>query len=79
MRTHEIFYVFHGNLHLYDISSHNHKFVKMHKPRTAGTDHPYGGTNGGEICCYDPPLPTSVIQFKNERGKHTTQKPTTMM
>ena len=28
---------------------------------------------------YDPPLPTSVLQFKSERGKHNTQKPSTMM
>ena len=29
--------------------------------------------------CYDPPLPTSILQFKSARGKHKTQKPTTMM
>ena len=28
---------------------------------------------------YDPPLPTSILEFKSERGKHKTQKPTTMM
>ena len=28
---------------------------------------------------YDPPLPTSILPFKSERGKHKTQKPTTMM
>ena len=100
-------------MYLYDISSHNHKFVKttpylnetnlygtknhptgekgcydpplptsvikMHKPCTSGVDHPYGNTNGGEKGCYDPPLPTSILQFKSERGKHKTQKPTTMM
>ena len=122
MRKHEMIYVFYENLPLYDISSHNRKFVKMHEPCTAGTDHLYGDTNGGEKGCYDPPLPTSVIheksqiskpmesgidtpygyckggtignvhgtnydpplptsvlQFKSERGKHKTQKPTTMM
>ena len=112
MRKHEMIYVFYENLPLYDISSHNHKFlntrephkettvygdlgiktyhlkydpplptsvIKMHKPCTAGTDHPYGNTNGGEKGCCDPPLPTSILQFKSERGKHTTQKPTTMM
>ena len=45
----------------------------------SGVDHPYGNTNGGEKGCYDPPLPTSILQFKSERGKHKTQKPTTMM
>ena len=53
--------------------------IKMHKPRSSGVDHLYGNTNGGEKGCYDPPLPTSVLQFKSERGKHKTQKPTTMM
>ena len=28
---------------------------------------------------YGPPLPTSVLQFKSEKGKHKTQKPSTMM
>ena len=28
---------------------------------------------------YDPPLPTSILQFKSEEGKHKTQKPSTMM
>ena len=65
MRKHEMICVFYENLLLYDISSHNHKFVKMVKPSTVGTDHPYGGTNGGEKGCYDPPLPTSVIKRSN--------------
>ena len=34
------------------------------------------GQNGST---YDPPLPTSILPFKSERGKHKTQKPTTMM
>ena len=110
MRKHEMIYVFYENLPLYDISSHNHKFlkaeaprtdtlygdtngcviqkydpplptsvIKKHKPCTSGVDHPYGNTNGGEKGSYDPPLPTSILQFKSERGKHKTQKPTTMM
>ena len=28
---------------------------------------------------YEPPLPTSILQFKSEKGKHKTQKPSTMM
>ena len=79
MRNHEMIYVFYENLPLYDISSHSHKFVKMDKPHTAGVDHPYGNTNGCEKSCYDPPLPTSILHFKSERGKHKTQKPTTLM
>ena len=53
--------------------------IKMLKPCIAGADHPYGNTNGSEKGSYDSPLPTSVLQFKSDRGKHKTQKPTTMM
>ena len=35
--------------------------------------------NGRREVTYEPPLPTSVLQFKSEKGKHKTQKPTTMM
>ena len=122
MRKHEMIYVFYENLPLYDISSHNHKFVKttpypnetnlygtknhptgekgcydpplttsviheksqISKPMESGSDTPYGYCKGGTIGSvhgtnYNPPLPTSVLQFKSERGKHKTQKPTTMM
>ena len=76
MRKHEMIYVFYENLPLYDISSHNQKFVKKHK-ETNGTLY------GDNPCCdefkYDPPLPTPILQFKSERGKNDTQKPTTMM
>ena len=37
----------------------------------------FKGRNGESR--YDPPLPTSILPFKSERGKHKTQKPTTMM
>ena len=28
---------------------------------------------------YDPPLPTSILEIKTQRGKHSTQKPTELM
>ena len=78
MRKHEIIYVFYENLPLYDISSHNHKFMKPRGPHKETTV--YGDLgNKTERLKYDPPLPTSVLQFKIERGKHKTQKPTTLM
>jgi len=109
MRKHEMIYVFYENLPLYDISSHNHKFVKEHKQIHGSIygDNPvrdefkydpplptsviktrephkeitvYGDLgNKTDRIKYDPPLPTSVLQFKIEKGKHKTQKPTTMM
>jgi site-specific DNA-methyltransferase (adenine-specific) len=76
LRKHEMIYVFYENLPLYDISSHSHKFMKVDAPRD---DTIYGNTPGCDIQKYDPPLPTSLLQFKSEKGKHKTQKPTTMM
>ena len=78
MRKHEMIYVFYENLPLYDISSHNQKFLNTrehHKETTV-----YGDLNNKtHRIKYDPSLPSSILQFKSERGKHKTQKPTTMM
>ena len=79
MRKHEMIYVFYNKSPLYDISSHKHKYVKIKKPYKAGADHLYGDNKEREEYSYDPPLPTSVLPFKNEKGKHRTQKPITMM
>ena len=91
MRKHEMIYVFYENLPLYDISSHKHKFVKEDKTLptsdiktskinclySEGFDRVlHAGQTGSR---YDPPLPTSILQFKSERGKHKTQKPTSLM
>ena len=56
-----------------------HKFVRVEKPQSAGTSPLYGENPEREKYAYDPPLPTSVLPFKSERGKHKTQKPITMM
>ena len=78
MRKHEMIYVFYENLPLYDISSHNHKFLYPREPHEEATI--YGDlVIRTDRIKYDPPLPTSVLQFKIEKGKHKTQKPTTMM
>ena len=86
MRKHEMIYVFYNKSPLYDISSHKHKYEEalsskinclyqkdfnrvLHK----GQSHQAGDST------YDPPLPTSVLPFKSEKGKHRTQKPITMM
>ena len=57
---------------------------QISKQQRSGIDTPYGNSKGGTIgnvhgTNYDPPLPTSILEFKNERGKHKTQKPTSMM
>ena len=76
LRKHEMIYVFYENIPLYDISSHNCKLVRQAPPQEPSV---YGSTLGGDSFRYDPPLPTSLLQFKSEREKHRTQKPTTMM
>jgi len=77
LRKHEMIYVFYENLPLYDISSHNHKVIKTRPPQGTTV---YGdlGIKTDHIK-YDPPLPSSLLQFRSEKGKHKTQKPTTMM
>ena len=80
MRKHEMIYVFYEKLPLYDISSHKHKFTPTMKGMIQG-GHVYGqeSTLYRTDAKYEPPLPTSILQFKSEKGKHKTQKPTTML
>ena len=59
MRKHEMLYVFYRKLPMYDLSSHNHKFIKETEIQNK----------------YEPPLPNSLLEIKSEKGKHATQKP----
>ena len=65
MKKHEMIYVFYRKLPLYDLSSHNHKFLKEQKnPRKekdADTLYP-NRCKVATINKYDPPLPVSVIR-----------------
>ena len=79
MRKHEMIYVFYEKLPLYDISSHQHKFVLFRDAYSAGESHLYGNSKCSERHKYDPPLPTSILTVNSERGKHRTQKPTELM
>ena len=80
MRKHEMIYVFYEKLPLYDVSSHKQMATNNFRPAcSAGTSHLYRTTPRSDIHTYDPPLPTSILQFKSEKGKHNTQKPTTLM
>ena len=83
MRKHEMIYVFYEKLPLYDISSHTHKFKNEVFDETYEGNLYGNDTKRSNIHTtkprYDPPLPTSILEFKSERGKHRTQKPITMM
>ena len=37
------------------------------------------GAKGEDSHLYEPPLPTSLLEIKSEKGKHQTQKPTALM
>ena len=86
LRRHEMIYVFYNKSPLYDTSSHKHKFSRSDIKYDNVDNCIYGTFNAVKYCdridrtsVYDPPLPTSVLQFKSEKGKHNTQKPITIM
>ena len=82
MRKHEMVYVFYEKLPLYDLSSHKHKFIDKDDTVEA-KDGAYGElkikqpiTSGPR---WDPALPTSMLEIKSSRGKHSTEKPVALM
>ena len=73
MRKHEMIYVFYEKLPFYDLSSHQHKFIK-HKENTAEESNAetYGKVKrcpNGQVGQYDPPLPNSVVREKTQISK----------
>ena len=132
MRKHEMIYVFYEKLPFYDLSSHQHKFIKEVPTKRSGKDNvdnkgmiknrsksgmetlnkyepplPVSVVKEGEPDCYDftnrlnngklknfdkelyigrnggtayePPLPTTMLEIKSTRGKHSTEKPVQLM
>ena len=103
MRKHEMVYVFYEKLPFYDLSSHQHKFMKEEtkqiiKEETGGAtgqetyetcDKPDRKTMYGNMKIYEPKrsgepryqpaLPTSMLEIKSSKGKHSTQKPVALM
>jgi DNA modification methylase len=39
----------------------------------------YKQRKSGEGTAYDPPLPTTMLEIKSTRGKHSTEKPVALM
>ena len=86
MRKHEMVYVFYEKLPLYDLSSHTHKFIKSsedldEKYKNKGGLYSKVSRNGllKAEPHYDPPLPTTMLEIKSTRGKHSTEKPVALM
>ena len=73
MRKHEMIYVFYEKLPFYDLSSHQHKFVKERDTKQKnGKIYESEGNNKCIEGKYDPPLPNSLIkdeQFKIDISK----------
>tara|TARA_R100001440_G_scaffold43809_1_gene63548 strand:+ start:5856 stop:6650 length:795 start_codon:yes stop_codon:yes gene_type:complete len=94
LRKHELIYVFYEKLPFYDLSSHKHKFLKEEPKKEELCKYDvnknvFGGGKEGRIKIskdkkdhqqkYDPPLPTSALEIKSTRGKHSTEKPVALM
>jgi len=80
MRKHEMVYVFYEKLPYYDLSSHTHKFLNS-KNGMKGQDNLCYGSEVKQVQNkkYDPPLPTTMLEIKSTRGKHSTEKPVALM
>ena len=61
MRKHEMIYVFYDNLPVYDISSHNRKFLNTREPHKETTVYGDLGIKTDHLK-YEPPLPTSDMR-----------------
>ena len=80
MKKHEMIYVFYrklptaytDNIELH----HTHKFIKEENGRDKNI---YKEIKPCELKEYEPPLPQSVLEMKSEKGKHSTQKPVSLM
>ena len=89
MRKHEMIYVFYEKLPFYDLSSHQHKFLKPPEQKIikeGGGGNCYNTekrkkpiTRNCNKQAYDPPLPTTMLEIKSTRGKHSTEKPVALM
>lgn len=92
LRKHEMIYVFYEKLPFYDLSSHTHKFIKEEKKiekkdyDVESDSELYGDVKRSDFkdrknseSIYDPPLPTSMLEIKSTRGKHSTEKPVALI
>jgi len=84
MRKHEMVYVFYEKLPYYDLSSHKHKFLKEDEREMKEINTLYNGKMKRPIGktrepTYNPPLPTTMLEIKSTKGKHSTEKPVALM
>jgi len=75
MKKHEMVYVFYRKLPMYDLSSHQHKFLRERKEEWCDKNGLYGEDTSVPKTeyKYDPPLPNSVIN-KGDKGNNIYSK-----
>jgi len=80
LKKHEMIYVFYRKLpQVYTENiklHHTHKFIKKEKGRDKNI---YKEIKSCDLKEYEPPLPNTILEFKSEKGKHSTQKPVSLM
>ena len=90
MRKHEMVYAFYEKLPFYDLSSHQHKFIKQEPVKEEGSINNYKakriiytdengnkikeGQSGPNQTKYDPPLPVSVVKEVKSENNYHNQK-----
>jgi len=81
MRKHEMIYAFYEKLPFYDLSSHKHKFLRERKEEWCDKNGLYGEDKNipKTEYKYEPPLPTSMLEIKSTKGKHSTEKPVALI
>ena len=81
LRKHEMVYAFYEKLPFYDLSSHKHKFKQEYNDfdNKGGAYGVIKSQKGHPEPLYNPPLPTSIMEIKSTRGKHSTEKPVELM
>jgi site-specific DNA-methyltransferase (adenine-specific) len=95
MTKHELVYVFYERLPFYDLSSHKHKLSQYIGVKEDKQTNNYKakriiykdengnvikeGQSGKNHTKYNPPLPTSILEVKSVKGKHSTEKPVALI
>jgi hypothetical protein len=58
-------------------SKYNHNPEQIYNPQYLEKKIDYEGRKGSTM--YEPPLPTTMLEIKSTRGKHSTEKPVALM
>jgi len=87
LRKHEMIYCFYREKPYYNLSDYKKLFDIKKNNNNNIVDSVYGKNShiqeytgkARASAVYDPPLPTSILKFKNDVGLHSTQKPVELL